>query len=99
MYKQNFTAMSLEYPSFSFEVAVVVYHWKPTVDFVEVDVDGDVPGAQVKGMKVWCILPFAVVHSQRRPTEAGRGGGGQHWAGHNLFEVCVHVILTKIIFL
>lgn len=52
MYKQNFTAMSLEYPSFSFEVAVVVYHWKPTVDFVEVDVDGDVPGAQVKGMKV-----------------------------------------------
>lgn len=45
-------AMSLENPSFSFEVAVMIYHWKSTMDFVEVDVHGDVPGAQVKGMKV-----------------------------------------------
>lgn len=44
--------MSFEYPSFSFEVALMVYHWKSTVDFVEVDVDGDVPGPQVKGVKV-----------------------------------------------
>lgn len=41
-----------EYLSFSFDVAVMVYHWKSTVDFVKVDVDGDVPGAEVKGMKV-----------------------------------------------
>lgn len=75
------------------------YHWQAAMDFVEVDVHSDVPGAQVQGMDVRGLLMFAVFHSQRRPTEARGGGGGQHRAGHCLLKVCVHVVLTKIVFL
>lgn len=75
------------------------YHWQSAMDFVKVDVDCDVPGAQVQGMDVGGFILFAVFHSQRRPAEAWGGGGGQHGAGHNLLKVCVHVVLTKIVFL
>lgn len=50
-------------------------------------------------MDVWGSLLFAVLHSQRRPTKARGGGGGQHRAGYCLLKVCVHVVLTKIVFL
>lgn len=75
------------------------YHWQSTVDFVQVDEDGDVPRAQVQGMDVGPFLALAVLHPQRGPAEAGGGGGGEHGTGHGLLEVREHVVLAKVVFL
>lgn len=66
---------------------------------VEVDEDSDVPGAQGKGVEGGHIPPLAVLHAQGRPAQTGGGGEGEHRAGHRLFKVCVHVVLTKVVLL
>lgn len=75
------------------------YHGQASMHLVEVDEDGDFPGAQGQGVEGGTIPPI-IVQAQWRPTQGGGGGqGGQHRAGHRLLKVCVHVVLAKVVLL